>query len=48
MPTKYLLPTTNSQTSKDFSLGKILANIFLELETLEESKYEAIETIGKR
>jgi hypothetical protein len=38
MPKKYLLPTTNSQTSKDFSLVKILAIRLLELETLEESK----------
>ncbi len=44
MPKEYLLPTINSQTSKDFALIKILTNILSKLERLDESRQEIAKT----
>jgi len=44
MPKEYLLPTINSQTSKDFAVIKILINRMSKLERLDESKQEIAKT----
>jgi hypothetical protein len=46
MPIEYLLPTINSQTSKEFALIKILTNnILSKLERLDESRQEIAKTM---
>jgi hypothetical protein len=35
---EYLLPTTNSQRSKDFALVRVLTSIFSKLEKLDETR----------
>jgi hypothetical protein len=44
---EYLLPTTNSKTTKDFSLARVLTSRLFKLETLNEFRQKEIETIGK-
>jgi hypothetical protein len=47
MPTNYLLPTTNSQVSKDFFVVKVLIGKMSNLEKLDEFRQEVVEIIKK-
>jgi hypothetical protein len=47
MHTKYLLGTTNSQTSKDFAPIKVLINRLSKLERLDESSQQVVQNKEK-